>query len=107
MASIMASSPMRRPQRMALTTCGDWLMLSTPPATANSHSPSLIIWAAEISACTLDPHSRFKVTRRDGGDPRDISVAWFALNYLPEHHMTDLRRVQPGTLHGFRDDDPA
>ena len=38
------------------------LMLSAPPATAASASPSMIVCAAVTMACRPLPHSRFTVT---------------------------------------------
>lgn len=37
-------------------------MLSAPPATEASISPSAIIWAAEMIACMALPHRRLKVS---------------------------------------------
>src|SRR3546814_10760881 len=55
-ASTATRLPIFVPQRAPVITWGARLMLSAPPDTAMSHSPSAIICAAEIVDCTDDPH---------------------------------------------------
>src|SRR5208337_1202371 len=60
--SIIALSPIRAPQRMPWAIYGARLMLSAPPPTAMSASPSRMLCAAETIACRPDPHSRLTVS---------------------------------------------
>src|SRR3546814_12552816 len=61
-ASTATRLPIFVPQRAPVITWGARLMLSAPPDTAMSHSPSAIICAAEIVDCTDDPHRRLTVS---------------------------------------------
>ena len=60
--STSAVSFMRAPQRREGARYGLRLMLSAPPATAVSASPSMMVCAAVTTACSPLPHSRFTVT---------------------------------------------
>ena len=60
--STIAASPMRAPQRMPCARYGARLMLSAPPPTAMSVSPSMMVCAADTIACSPEPHSRFSVS---------------------------------------------
>ena len=59
--STIAASPMRAPQRTPCARYGARLMLSAPPPTAMSVSPSMMVCAADTIACRPEPHSRFSV----------------------------------------------
>src|SRR6266542_4200583 len=60
-ASTTMPSPIRCPQRSAGTQYWPRLMLSAPPATATSASPSMTSWAAETMAWSPEPQSRLRV----------------------------------------------
>src|SRR5690242_15403822 len=60
--STIAASPMRAPQRTPCARYGARLMLSAPPPTAMSASPSMMVCAAETIACSPEPHKRFSVS---------------------------------------------
>src|ERR1051326_765432 len=66
MAPTMASTTVALfilwPQRIPPIQYWPRLMHSTPPATATSASPNMIVWAAETIACRPLPHSRFNVS---------------------------------------------
>src|SRR5664279_2905270 len=62
MASTTTPSPIRWPQRSPGNQYWALLIDSAPPAPATSHSPSLIVWAAETIACRPLPHSRLTVS---------------------------------------------
>src|SRR5215472_726028 len=53
---------MRAPQRRPCARYPERLMLSAPPATAMSVSPSMMVCAADTTACSPDPHNRFSVS---------------------------------------------
>ena len=59
--SIILESPIRAPQRCVSDAYAARLMLSAPPATAASVSPSRMYCDAETIACMPLPHRRFTV----------------------------------------------
>ena len=54
--------PRRKPLRSPRMTCGAWLMLSMPPVSTRSASPSSIIWPPLTAAWMPEPHRRLTVS---------------------------------------------
>jgi hypothetical protein len=54
--------PSRSPERSPRITCGAWLMLSMPPVSTMSASPSWMICPPLIAAWIPEPHSRLTVS---------------------------------------------
>ena len=54
--------PSRSPLRSPRITCGAWLMLSMPPVSTMSASPSWISCAPLTAAWMPEPHSRLTVS---------------------------------------------
>ena len=76
--SISFQSPMRWPSREPISTCGDMLMLSWPPAMRISESPSRIACAASITAFRPEPQTALMVIAGTEFGRPDLISAWRA-----------------------------
>src|SRR5262245_7219264 len=78
MESTIFASPMRKPSREPLSTCGAALMFSWPPAMTMSESPLAIACAPSIAACSPEPQTLLMVMAGTmSGSPAQID-AWRA-----------------------------
>ena len=73
--SISLASPIRAPQRWVTLAYAPRLMLSAPPATAASTSPSRMDCEALTIACMPLPHRRFTVSAPDSAGKPPLSAA--------------------------------
>ena len=104
MSTIACASPMRAPQRAPCAMYGARLMLSAPPPTAMSVSPSMMVCAADTIACRPEPHSRFSVSAGVScahaglhrGDAREVHVLRLGVDHVAEHHLPDVLAVDLG-----------
>ena len=110
--SIILVSPIRAPQRCVSDAYAARLMLSTPPATAASVSPSRMYCDAETIACMPLPQRRFNGQRAGvvrqaavhAGEPRDVHVLRLGVDDVAEHALADVLRVDLRPADGFLDD---
>ena len=87
-------------------TNGARVMDSTPPPMNTSPSPTAIAWAAELIACSPEPHSRLTVRpptstgrpARSSGHPGDVAVVLAGLVGAAEDDVLDERRVDAGPV---------
>ncbi|OIQ99559.1 hypothetical protein GALL_183080 [mine drainage metagenome] len=78
MVSIMFQLPMRMPSREPGSTCGERLMLSCPPATTISASPSRTACAASITAFRPEPQTLLMVMAGTMSGRPALMLAWRA-----------------------------
>ena len=79
-------------------------MLSAPPASAKSASPSASACTAETIACAPEPQSRLtfiagtrlRHARLHRRDPAQVHVARLGVDDVAEDHVADLPALDPG-----------
>ena len=99
--------PRRRPLRRPRITCGAWLMLSMPPVSTTSASPSRIICAAvdrrlDARAAEAIDRQRRHLDRQAGLEPdvpRAIDRVGAGLQDVAEDDVIDVLRLDAGPLH--------
>ena len=110
--SIIFASPMRAPQRCVVEPYSARLMLSAPPATAQSVSPSRMYCEADTIACNPLPHRRLTVSAPvscgkpavDARDARDVHVLGLGVDHVADHALADLLRIDLRARDGFAHD---
>jgi len=109
---IMVSTKLRSPIFWPLrrwAACGDWLMLSWPPATTISQEPSWICWAASAMARSPEPQSWLeapggRLHRQAGVDRRwRAGPAGAGLQHLAHDHFVDIGGRDAGALQRRQD----
>src|SRR5262249_20596762 len=89
-------------------------MLSIPPATITSASPSAMAWAASTTAFSPEPQALFTVKLGTSFGTPPSSVATRPglrpsprREHVAEDHLVDLRGLEPGAAHRLADHDAA